>query len=253
MKGVLIDLDGVVYQNDTLITGADKAITWLQQQRIPHLFLTNTTSRPKSALLGKLFGLGIAVAEDSLLTPPVAAVAYVRQKRASGVALFVPAATREDFAGLEESEEPAAVVVGDLAEGWDFATINRAFNLLMKNPQAELIALGMTRYWRSNNALQLDVGAFASALAYAAEREPVVMGKPAAAFFHQAAALLSLPFNELCMVGDDIKADVLGAKACGIKGVLVKTGKYREGDLTFGDADLVLESLADLPARWSNL
>jgi ribonucleotide monophosphatase NagD (HAD superfamily) len=55
------------------------------------------------------------------------------------------------------------------------------------------------------------------------------------------------------MVGDDIKADALGAKACGIKGVLVKTGKYREGDLTFGDADLVLESLADLPARWSNL
>lgn len=250
MKGVLIDLDGVVYQNDTLIAGADRAIAWLQQERIPHLFLTNTTSRPKSALLDKLAGLGIAVAEKSLLTPPVAAVAYVRQKSADGIALFVPAATREDFAGLTESEDPAAVVVGDLAEGWDFATLNRAFNLLMKNPQTELIALGMTRYWRSHNALQLDVGAFATALAFAAEKEPVVMGKPAAAFFQQAAALLNLPLGELCMIGDDIKADVLGAKSCGIKGVLVKTGKYREGDLALGEADLVLESLADLPAHW---
>ena len=54
MKGVLIDLDGVVYQNDTLIAGADRAIAWLEQERIPHLFLTNTTSRPRSALLTRL-------------------------------------------------------------------------------------------------------------------------------------------------------------------------------------------------------
>ena len=30
------------------------------------------------------------------------------------------------------------------------------------------------------------------------------------------------------MIGDDIEADVGGAQALGIKGVLVKTGKYRE-------------------------
>lgn len=253
MKGVLIDLDGVVYQNDTLITGADRAINWLQQERIPHLFLTNTTSRPKSALLAKLADLGIAVADESLLTPPVAAVSYLRQKAINRVALFVPAATREDFAGLVDGEDASAVVVGDLAEGWDFATLNRAFNALMKNPHTELIALGMTRYWRSNDTLQLDVGAFATALAFAAEKQPVVMGKPAAAFFQQAAVLLDLPAGELCMIGDDIKADVLGAQACGIKGVLVKTGKYRDGDQAFGPPDLVLESLEQLPSQWHRL
>lgn len=253
MKGVLIDLDGVVYQNDALIDGADRAIAWLQQERIPHLFLTNTTSRPRSALLTKLAGFGIQISEDSLLTPPVAAVAYVRQKDNGGVALFVPPATREDFADLDENEDPTAVVVGDLAEGWDFATLNRAFNLLMKNPHTELIALGMTRYWRSKDVLQLDVGAFATALAFAAEKEPVVMGKPAATFFQQAAAMLNLPLAELCMVGDDIKADVLGAKAGGIQGVLVKTGKYREGDLALGNPDFVLDRLADLSELWPRL
>jgi HAD-superfamily subfamily IIA hydrolase, TIGR01458 len=256
MKGVLIDLDGVVYQNDTLIPGADRAIAWLQQHDIPHLFLTNTTSRPKSALLAKLAGFGINMTPEALLTPPSAAVAYLRDKAKTGnaeIALFVPEATREDFAGLPEGEHPLAVVVGDLAEGWDFPTLNRAFNLLMANPQAELIALGMTRYWRASAGLQLDVGAFAAALGFAAEREPVVMGKPSAAFFQQATSLLGLPLTEVCMIGDDIKADVGGAQACGIKGVLVKTGKYREGDLALGTPDYVLEELADLPEQWQTL
>lgn len=32
------------------------------------------------------------------------------------------------------------------------------------------------------------------------------------------------------MIGDDIESDVGGAQACGLRGVLVKTGKFRPGD-----------------------
>lgn len=32
------------------------------------------------------------------------------------------------------------------------------------------------------------------------------------------------------MIGDDVKDDVIGAQDAGLKGVLVKTGKYSEGD-----------------------
>ena len=32
------------------------------------------------------------------------------------------------------------------------------------------------------------------------------------------------------MIGDDAKDDVLGAINSGMKGILVKTGKYREGE-----------------------
>ena len=32
------------------------------------------------------------------------------------------------------------------------------------------------------------------------------------------------------MIGDDIVSDVGGAQACGIRGVQVRTGKYRYGD-----------------------
>jgi ribonucleotide monophosphatase NagD (HAD superfamily) len=49
------------------------------------------------------------------------------------------------------------------------------------------------------------------------------------------------------MVGDDITNDVEGARAAGLTGVLVRTGKYREEDLVKGAPDVVLGSLADVP------
>jgi phospholysine phosphohistidine inorganic pyrophosphate phosphatase len=254
MQGVLIDLDGVVYQNETLLPGADATIAWLRRQAIPHLFLTNTTSKPKAALLAKLAQMGISIPPESLLTPPVAAVSYLQSRPAGAVALHLPETTAVDFADLPQGGASlAAVVLGDLAEQWTFARLNEAFRQLMDNPQAELIALGMTRYWRAEAGLQLDVGPFVTALAFATGREPVVMGKPALPFFQQACARLQLPPADLCMVGDDVRADVMGAQAAGIKGLLVKTGKYQPQDLAVGQPDLLLESFADLPTAWGRL
>ena len=71
MTALLIDLDGVLYETDEPIPGAAATIRWLREHDVPHLFLTNTTSRPRSAIVEKLAGMGIDVAEDDILTPPV--------------------------------------------------------------------------------------------------------------------------------------------------------------------------------------
>ena len=74
MTALLIDLDGVVYEGNEPVVGAAETIAWVAQNRIPHLFLTNTTSRPRSALVEKLAGMNVKVTEDQSQTPPVAAV-----------------------------------------------------------------------------------------------------------------------------------------------------------------------------------
>lgn len=75
--GLLFDLDGVLYQGEAPIPGAADTLTWVREQGIPHLFLTNTTSRPRSALVDKLAGMGIDITEKQLLTPPVAAARWL--------------------------------------------------------------------------------------------------------------------------------------------------------------------------------
>ncbi len=232
-------------------------IAWVRGQAIPHLFVTNTSSRPRRAVLEKLSGIGIKIDRDELLTPAVAAAEWIRTQRPGRAALFVREATREEFQGVEQLPQDAdsgagAVVVGDLGEQWDFPTLNRAFRLLMAEPRPRLIALGMTRYWKVAGGLQLDAGPFVAALQYASGAEPLVLGKPAPEFFHTALQRLQSRAEDSLMIGDDIRGDIDGAQRAGLKAMLVRTGKFRPEDLQGAiRPDAVAASVADLPGWWS--
>ena len=41
--------------------------------------------------------------------------------------------------------------------------------------------------------------------------------------------MLGVDADRAAMVGDDIVNDILGAQAAGLTGILVRTGKYRDG------------------------
>ena len=60
--------------------------------------------------------------------------------------------------------------------------------------------------------------------------------------------------KDVWMIGDDIHADIGGAQQAGLKGVLVRTGKFREADLDGAvRPDQVLNSVADLPTAGMEL
>lgn len=256
IAALLIDLDGVLYQEDRPIPGAREAVDWLRASKIPHLFVTNTTSRPRAALVEKLASMDIEVTAEEILTPPVAAVAWLQAHSRGPVGLFVREATKEDFtdltiAGPDASGPVSAVVVGDYGESWSFDTLNRAFRWLMTDPQPPLIALGMTRYWQASDGLRLDTGPFVAALEYATGVKATVVGKPARCFFEAALDRLDATPRTACMVGDDVVSDIGGAQALGIHGMLVKTGKFRPADLSHSPLPMViLPSIAELRNWW---
>ena len=254
IRGVLFDLDGVLYNGERPIPGAARAVDAVRQRGTAILFVTNTTSRPRSAVCAKLADFGVLADPDRILTPALAAAGWIRGRGGGKAALFVPNATREDFRGLEvepgtEPEDLRYVVIGDLGTAWDYATLNAAFRLLQGRPERSLVALGRTRYWQSAEGANLDVAPFAAALECATGREAIVMGKPSRDFFERAAAQLDLPPGEILMIGDDIQADVAGAKRAGLRSALVRTGKFRPSDLEVAEQpDWVLDSVRDLPA-----
>lgn len=254
---LLIDLDGVIYQSDRVIDGAVETLEWIRAQRIPYLFVTNTTSRSRIALLEKFEKLGFSAALDEVVTPIVAASQWLSRRNLQRAALLVTDSALEDFVGIEavsldSGDDVDAIVVGDLGPRWNYPLLNQAFRLLMRTPRPELIALGMTRYWRGSDGLNLDVAPFIRALEHAASCEAQVLGKPAPAFFQASLDLLGVDAEQAFMIGDDIRGDVGAAQACGIGGIQVRTGKFRDADL-HGDIrpDAVLDSIADLPRWWS--
>lgn len=249
-SAILLDIDGVLYVDDDPIPGATDALRRLRDMAGVRL-LTNTTSRSHEQVLAHLRALHFAVARQELLTPAALAVRHCRQRGYRRVALLVAQAVREDLAELEGArcDEPVdAIVLGDLGDGFTPEVLNRALAQMLEG--AELIALQHNRVYRRGGRLLLDVGAYAAALEYATGRDSTVVGKPEPAFFTAALADLEADPDSAVMVGDDIEADVGGALDAGLRGILVRTGKFRE-DLAARSGvqpTAIVDSIADVPA-----
>lgn len=228
IRAVLLDLAGVVYQGEQPLPGAVDAVADLRQAGLRLRFLTNTTRMPRRVLLSRLADMGVRIADEELFTPAQAARAWLSARKLSPHLLIHPALA-EDFVGLGGSEGEA-VVVGDAAQGFTYDALNAAFRKLLAG--AEFLALARNRSFKDEDGeLSLDTGAFVAALEYAAQREAIVLGKPAPDFFEAALAGTETVAKEAVMVGDDAEADVAGALKAGISSaLLVRTGKYREGD-----------------------
>lgn len=249
IQGVLLDLDGTVFVGDRLVPGAADAVAALRRGGVPMRFGTNTTRMSRSSLVERMHRLGLELDAEEVLTAPLAAASWLEKKGLWNLSLCVPEATHDDFGHFTVNEiSPQAVVVGDLGAGWDFSRLNRAFNHIMEG--AEFVALQRNRYWDTGQGLALDAGAFVTALEYATGRVAEVMGKPSPAFFQAAADSMGVDLFNLAVVGDDIGTDVAGAQACDAAAVLVRTGKFRDDDLSrrAPKPDLILDSVASLPA-----
>lgn len=249
---LLLDIDGVLHVGDEEVPGARAALTTLREAQIPFRLVTNTTSRPRSAVVDRLQRIGFDVTPDDVLTPAAMAVRLCEERGYERVALVVAHALREDLHALDAVESRGsavdAVIVGDLGRGFTWDVLNGAFRSLLRG--ADLIALQRNRYWRQPEGLVLDAGAFVSALEYSSGRPATVVGKPSTAFFAEAISELGVDAARVAMIGDDLEADIGGAIAAGAAGILVRTGKYR-GDVLPGAEILptmIVDSVADVPA-----
>ncbi len=245
--GVLLDIDGVLYVGDEPIEGAVEAFSQLRELSAGVRLMTNTTSRSRRVVCEQLVAMGFDVSLEEVLTPAAMAERHCREREYSAVTLLVSDGLLEDLGALGRTTlgaETDAIVLGDLGDGFTPEVLNRIFRAIMDG--AELVALQHNRYWRRADGLALDVGAYAAALEYASGRDTVTVGKPARAFF--LAALAEMGLQRGVMVGDDLEADVGGAMAAGLPGVLVRTGKYREDALKAGiTPTAIVDSIKDVP------
>ena len=252
MTAILLDIDGVLHVSGEAIPGAAEAVRSLRAEGHRLRFVTNNTTRARARLAGELRSIGVELEEEELATTPLAA-----GKLLEGLRVFplTMAAICEDLARHVTLVEDGAEVVlvggadetAETGEVYGYENLNRAFAELRDG--ARLVCLHKNRWWQTSTGPLLDSGAFVAGLEYAAGLRAEVVGKPTAAYFESALAELDAAPGEAVMVGDDVEADIGGAKRLGMRGVLVRTGKFRPASLRDADPqpDAVLDSIADLP------
>jgi HAD superfamily hydrolase (TIGR01458 family) len=251
MAAILLDIDGVFHVSGRPIDGVGKAVQRLRDDGHRLRFVTNNTTSSRADLAEDLRALGVTLDDEELETTPRAAARVLSGKR---VLALTMAAIRPELEGVElVGEEADAVLIGGADETdepnrvFSYMNLARAFAEL--DSGAELYCLHKNRWWQTSRGPLLDSGAFVAGLEYAAGVEATVLGKPSPAFFGVALDAIDADAELTWMVGDDLEADVIGAKSCGLKAILVRTGKFRESALddALVKPDAIVDSLGDVP------
>jgi HAD superfamily hydrolase (TIGR01458 family) len=248
VDGLLLDIDGVLAVSWEPVPGAIEAMRRLRGL-VPFRLITNTTTHTRRDLAATLVSAGFDVGPEEIVTAVTATASYLRDHHAGSRAfVLTDGSPGEDLLGVPLADAPEdadVIVIGGACDDFTYDVLNRIFRRLMDG--AALVGMHRNLYWKTARGWELDGGAYIAGLEQAAGTTATICGKPASAYFQAALQLLGVPAARAAMVGDDITNDVEGARAAGLTGLLVRTGKFREEDLTKGSPDVVLGSLADVP------
>jgi HAD superfamily hydrolase (TIGR01450 family) len=224
IKGLILDMDGVLYRGNGAIPGAADAVAALQAGGVELVALTNNARASAADYSAKLAGLGIDLEAGRIITAGQATAKYLAAQ-ADGPSVFIAGsqALRQELlaAGAVENQPPAFVVAGfdmdmklsALAEAVGY--LHRGAKLIATNPDPMLPV---------ENGIEPDAGAVVAFLEAASGQTAHVIGKPNQYIFQQALAKLSCGAEAVAVVGDTAETDILGATVAGLRSILVASG-----------------------------
>jgi HAD superfamily hydrolase (TIGR01458 family) len=220
---LLIDFDGVIRIGKKAAEDAREFFKFISDKKIPACILSNSTLR-NGRDIKKFLSENNIETDVPAITCADASLNYVKENYKK-IAVYASDSTREMFKDFLASDNPEAVVVGDMSDKWSYENLNSIFRFVHNG--ADLIAMQRNKYWSPDgNNLFLDAGAFISAIEYATGKEAKLIGKPSPIFYHSGLKAIGFPENsEFIMIGDDIETDIDGAQKIGGKGILIYTGK----------------------------
>lgn len=228
---VLVDIDGTLMDAAcTPFPRAVQALEALRRSGVGLRFVTNNSLIGAAGLARSLSKAGFVVEPSEIFGSLAAARSLVEREQLRPM-LILGTDALEDFAGLPQ-DEPNAVVIGMAPEELHYRRLTEAMRVLLKE-DSRLIAVNKSRYFLGSDGMLMGTGAFVAGLEFSTGKHATVVGKPSREFFHAAAQHAGgagVDVGSCVMIGDDAIDDVQGATDAGLQAVLVRTGKYLDGD-----------------------
>lgn len=231
IKCFVLDLDGVVYKGDTLISNVDVSIAKLRKRgRV--FFTTNNAALHREEYVKKLLGLGIPVEKDEVLTSGYVSAVYINTHYDSPrVFMIGEKGLRQE---LEEQElevcyRDCNLVLVGLDRGFNYDKLALALRFIEKG--APFIATNEDNALVTESGLLPGAGAIVKALKTASGKEPIVIGKPSDIMADFILTKAGVKPEEIMLIGDRIDTDVIMGKNFGMKTTLVLTGYTRQADV----------------------
>ncbi len=248
--GFMLDMDGTIYMGKNVIPGAREFIQALNERGIPHVFLTNNSSKNRLQYYDKLVSMGFDVKPEDVLTSNIATARFVVTERPGKKVYMVasPEVIEEAKAmGVNIVEDDPDIVYLTFDRTITYEKINKAYKALLLG--AELIATHPDDVCPTEDIFDIDIGPFIRMFEQMCNTKATVIGKPNRLMLEMAAGEMGVDPKEIVMVGDRLYTDIRMGKVTGIDTILVLSGETSIEDLKASDIEptYVLESVADIP------
>jgi ribonucleotide monophosphatase NagD (HAD superfamily) len=209
----------------------------------------------------RLERMGVDVDPDVIYTAAAAACDYVlatytrtEEKRKPTVFNLATESVHEMLDGLVDwvvnpTQQCDAIICGAPAN--EHATEDRRrIALVLARHGAAIVGCCADRVYPSPRGIEFGCGSLTWMLSYAANLEPVFCGKPEKIFFHELCQRINIAPEMCILIGDNLEADIGGAKGVNMRTILSLSGVTRLADTENLAAelkpDLIIQDLREV-------
>lgn len=236
---ILFDLDGVLILGEEPIASAPEVVEGIRAAGVEIRFVTNNASRPPVEVAQLLARAGFVAQTAEVVTSAMAAASLLATRHPTGAPVLVvggegvrAALSDSGLRPVDSADDhPVAVMQGFSADvGWRML----AEAAIAIRRSADWVATNLDRTLPSPRGPLPGNGSLVALLETATGRRPESVGKPAPALYD--AALGEVSRDVAIAVGDRLDTDIAGARAAGLRSVLVLTGVSSARDLVAAPA-----------------
>jgi NagD protein len=245
----LMDMDGVLVQEENAIPGANEFLTRLRELGLPFLVLTNNSIYTPRDLTARLRRTGLDVPEGSIWTSALATAQFLDDQRPNGTAFVIGESglttALHDHGYTLTERDPDYVVLGE-TRTYSFERITQAIRLIAAG--SRFIATNPDNVGPTPDGLLPATGSVAALISRAAGVDPYYVGKPNPLMMRSALNAIEAHSETTAMIGDRMDTDIVSGLEAGLETILVMSGVTTPGEAerySYRPSKIV-DSVADL-------
>lgn len=256
VRGVLFDMDGVIYVGTQPLPGVQEAIDYLTSTGRTFLFVTNNASKTPEQFVERLAEMDIHVRPDQVLGSAEATATWLAQQvnhhgwQRGPVIVMGQDGLRNALQknGFDLTSDPHAATYAVAGINFKLTYEDLANVTLAIRGGAKFIGTNSDVTFPSERGPLPGAGSILALLATATGQQPLVIGKPNRGMYEQAMARLNIIPDQTLMVGDRYDTDISGATQLGLwtAGVLTGISTRAEFESANPPPDLISENLPHL-------
>jgi len=230
LKGLILDMDGVLWKDSKPIGDLPYIFKGISDLGLKVVFATNNATKSIEEYQQKLASFGVQVEPEQIITSAIAAAKYLQQHYSSGSWVYVVGSAslkdmihKHSFQVCDDAgRNSAQVVLVAMDTSLTYEKIRNAATQIRQG--ADFIATNMDATFPTPQGLLPGAGACVAAIATAAEKQPLLIGKPQTLMYELAFQTLGFAPREVMAIGDRLETDIAGAQKAGCLAGLVLSG-----------------------------